>query len=67
MRKLGIPEQVARLRDQYQKEAYAHLDAVEVEDARKVPLRLLTEGLLQRDFLENYFPVPPVLFNRCVL
>lgn len=48
MRKLGIPEQVAQLRDQYQSEAYAHLDAVNVDDARKAPLRLLTEGLLQR-------------------
>jgi geranylgeranyl diphosphate synthase type II len=48
MRKLGIPEQVAQLRDKYQLEAYAHLDAVSVEDERKAPLRLLTEGLLQR-------------------
>lgn len=49
IRKLGIPEQVAQLRDRYQSEAYAHLDAVGVAEARKTPLRLLTEGLLQRN------------------
>lgn len=48
MRRLGIPEYVAQLRDQYQADAYVHLDSVDVASELKKPLRLLTEGLLQR-------------------
>ncbi|MEM9837304.1 MAG: polyprenyl synthetase family protein [Bacteroidota bacterium] len=48
MRELGIPDQVAQLRDEYQAQAYAHLDAVTAPAERKVPIRELTEALLKR-------------------
>lgn len=48
MTSVGIPESVAALRDQFQAEAYAHLDAAGGDAATKVVLRDLAEGLLQR-------------------
>ncbi len=48
MQEAGIPEAVAQLRDEFQEEAYAHLDAVSGDPAVKAVLRALTEALLQR-------------------
>jgi geranylgeranyl diphosphate synthase type II len=48
MTSVGIPEAVAKLRDEFQAEAYAHLDAAGGDPAVKVVLRDLAEGLLQR-------------------
>lgn len=48
MRQAGIPEAVALLRDQYQAEAYNHLDAVQGDETYKKALRDLAEGLLLR-------------------
>ena len=48
MRQAGIPEAVAQLRDRYQDDAYAHLEAVEGNPRYKLMLRSLAEGLLQR-------------------
>ncbi|MEM6771419.1 MAG: polyprenyl synthetase family protein [Bacteroidota bacterium] len=48
MRQAGIPEAVAILRDEFQAEAYAHLDAVGGDADTKAVLRGLTEALLQR-------------------
>jgi geranylgeranyl diphosphate synthase type II len=48
MTTVGIPEAVATLRDQFQAEAYAHLEAAGGDVAVKVVLRDLAEGLLQR-------------------
>ncbi|MBB4078368.1 geranylgeranyl diphosphate synthase type II [Lewinella aquimaris] len=49
MRLRDIPRLVAELRDQFQKEAYAHLAAVNGDAAWKDALRQLTEELLSRD------------------
>lgn len=49
MREAGIPEAVAKLRDEFQAEAYAHLDAVGGDAKVKAELRELTEALLQRE------------------
>ena len=48
MTSVGIPEAVAKLRDEFQAEAYAHLDAAGGDPEVKALLRNLTEGLLQR-------------------
>ncbi|PHI18422.1 polyprenyl synthetase [Lewinellaceae bacterium SD302] len=48
MREMGIPEEVAKLRDQYQLEAYEHLNAVQVKKEKKQALIDLTESLLLR-------------------
>ncbi len=48
MTSVGIPEAVAKLRDEFQAEAYAHLDAAGGDPAVKLVLRDLAEGLLQR-------------------
>lgn len=48
MRELGIPEEVERLRDDYQLRANAHLDAVSASIEAKAPLLALTESLLRR-------------------
>jgi geranylgeranyl diphosphate synthase type II len=48
MRELGIPEEVAELRDAYQKQAYAHLNQVDVPQNDKQALIDLTESLLMR-------------------
>lgn len=48
MRNAGIPEAVAQLRDEYQREAYAHLEAVSGDADYKRALRMLAEGLLAR-------------------
>ncbi|MEO0735087.1 MAG: polyprenyl synthetase family protein [Bacteroidota bacterium] len=48
MRAAGIPAAVAALRDNYQAEAYTHLEAAEGDAAVKAVLKDLTEGLLRR-------------------
>ena len=48
MTSVSIPEAVAALRDQFQAEAYAHLEVAKGDAAVKVVLRDLAEGLLQR-------------------
>lgn len=48
MEQAGIPEAVANLRDEFQAEAYAHLDAVGGDAETKTVLRGLAEALLQR-------------------
>jgi geranylgeranyl diphosphate synthase type II len=48
MASVGIPQEVARLRDAFQAEAYAHLEAAGGSAEVKVVLRALAEGLLQR-------------------
>lgn len=48
MASVSIPEEVARLRDAFQAEAYAHLEAAGGSAEVKVVLRALAEGLLQR-------------------
>lgn len=48
MTSVGIPEAVAKLRDELQDEAYAHLDAASGDPAVKLILKDLAEGLLQR-------------------
>ncbi|WP_020570383.1 polyprenyl synthetase family protein [Neolewinella persica] len=48
MTSVGIPGAVATLRDQFQAEAYAHLEAAGGDAEVKVVLRDLAEGLLQR-------------------
>lgn len=48
MKEAGIPEAVAELRDAFQAEAYAHLEAVEGDPEIKTVLRDLAEALLQR-------------------
>ena len=48
MQEGNIPQQVAKLRDELQAEAYAHLDRVAGEERYKQVLRELTESLLQR-------------------
>ncbi len=45
----GIPQAVAELRDQYQADAYAHLDAAGGDPEVKAVLRALAESLLQRE------------------
>ncbi|TXF87698.1 polyprenyl synthetase family protein [Neolewinella aurantiaca] len=45
---VGIPEEVARLRDEFQAKAYAHLDAAGGSTEVKKVLRALAESLLQR-------------------
>lgn len=49
MQEAGIPEVVAKLRDEFQAEAYAHLDAVSGDAAVKTVLHDLAEALLQRE------------------
>lgn len=49
MNEAGIPAAVANLRDQFQAEAYAHLDAAGGDEAVKDVLRGLAEALLQRE------------------
>lgn len=46
---VGIPKAVADLRDQYQEQAFAHLDAAGGDPAVKEVLRQLAESLLQRE------------------
>ena len=48
MESVGIPNAVAELRDKFQAEAYAHLDAAGGSQKAKTALRALAEGLLQR-------------------
>lgn len=48
MKEAGIPAAVAKLRDQFQAKAYAHLDAAGGDEAVKDVLRGLAEALLQR-------------------
>lgn len=48
MTSVGIPAAVAGLRDQFQAEAYAHLDAAGGDQESKEVLRDLAEGLLER-------------------
>jgi len=48
MTSVGIPEAVAKLRDEFQTEAYAHLEVAGGDATVKVVLRDLAEGLLQR-------------------
>ncbi|MFT7119894.1 MAG: geranylgeranyl diphosphate synthase type II [Neolewinella sp.] len=48
MEQAGIPEAVAKLRDEFQEEAYAHLDAVDGDPEVKAVLKGLAEALLQR-------------------
>jgi geranylgeranyl diphosphate synthase type II len=48
MAAVGIPAAVAALRDQFQAEAYAHLDAAGGDQQTKEVLRDLAEGLLER-------------------
>lgn len=48
MQEAGIPEAVAMLRDEFQEDAYAHLDAVSGDAEVKAVLRGLAEALLQR-------------------
>lgn len=48
MNEAGIPGVVAALRDQFQEEAYAHLDAAGGDPEIKAVLRGLAESLLQR-------------------
>jgi geranylgeranyl diphosphate synthase type II len=48
MESVGIPAAVAELRDKFQAEAYAHLEAAGGEQGAKDALRELAEGLLQR-------------------
>jgi len=48
MTSVGIPEEVAKLRDGFQAEAYAHLDAVNGDREYKDVLRTLAESLLRR-------------------
>jgi geranylgeranyl diphosphate synthase type II len=48
MASVGIPQEVAQLRDAFQAEAYAHLEAAGGSAEVKVVLRALAEGLLQR-------------------
>lgn len=48
MQQLGIPKAVAKLRDDYQSRAYAHLNAVKADEILKAPIRELTEMLLKR-------------------
>ena len=48
MRLRGIPELVGNLRDEFQREAYAHLDAVQGDPAWKEVLRGVAESLLER-------------------
>lgn len=48
MQSVEIPELVAELRDKFQAEAYAHLDAAGGSNEVKQVLRVLAEGLLQR-------------------
>lgn len=49
MKKVGIPQAVAALRDQYQEEAFTHLTAVNGDAGVKEVLRQLAESLLQRE------------------
>lgn len=49
MARAGIPQAVAELRDQYQADAYAHLDAAGGDPGVKAVLRALAESLLQRE------------------
>ena len=49
MQQRDIPQIVAQLRDQFQAEAYAHLDQVAGDARYKAALRDLTEDLLQRN------------------
>ncbi len=49
MARAGIPQAVAELRDQYQADAYAHLDAAGGDPEVKAVLRTLAESLLQRE------------------
>ena len=49
MTSVSIPEAVASLRDQFQAEAYAHLEAASGDAVVKAVLRDLAEGLLQRE------------------
>lgn len=49
MARAGIPQAVAELRDQYQADAYAHLDAAGGDPEVKAVLRALAESLLQRE------------------
>lgn len=46
---LNIPELTAQKKLAYQKTAYQHLEAIEVENARKQPIRAIAEYLLERD------------------
>lgn len=48
MREMEIPSAVANLRDEYQVQAYQHLEAVAVDQQKKQPLIELTEALLKR-------------------
>jgi len=48
MQQLNIPQLTAELRDEFQAKAYAYLDAIDVAEERKQPLRDLAEGLLAR-------------------
>ena len=48
MRLRGIPELVGKMRDEFQREAYAHLDAVQGDPKWKEILRGVAESLLER-------------------
>lgn len=48
MRLRGIPELVGNMRDEFQREAYAHLDAVQGDPEWKAVLRGVAESLLER-------------------
>jgi geranylgeranyl diphosphate synthase type II len=45
----SIPELVSKEKQRFQQEAFQHLDAVQVPDARKVVLRKMVEDLLERE------------------
>ncbi len=49
MRRREIPRLVGELRDEFQREAYLHLEAVSGSEHWKAVLRQLTEGLLRRE------------------
>ncbi len=49
MRRREIPRLVAELRDEFQQEAYLHLEAMGGDEAWKAILRKMTQGLLRRE------------------
>ena len=49
MEALNIPEMVAQMRDEYQEQAYHHLEASGAPEERQRPIRELTEALLHRN------------------
>ncbi|WP_116105051.1 polyprenyl synthetase family protein [Lewinella sp. IMCC34191] len=48
MRLRGIPELVEKMRDEFQRDAYEHLDQVKGDPEWKAVLRAVSEGLLER-------------------